>query len=185
MSFHLLLINWLNNSLQWYIEHGYLPDPNAEYIYLYNNGNENTVFTGGWTNISSYTELNVTSSVPSMITKGVESKESTYLYFGGNSTGTDKYYYGGFKTIDNVNLSSYSKLKINADLTGNGDGKFVICLYDGINYQEIYTNTSYVSGENIIDISAYTGKYQVIVGAYFGYGATTILTKLYSMQLTN
>lgn len=122
-----------------------------------------------------------------MTAKGVESKESTYLYFGDNSTGTDKYYYGGFKTIDNVNLSSYSKLKINTDLTVNGDGaKFVICLYDGINYQEIYTDTSSVSGENIIDISAYKGEYQVIVGAYsFAKGATTILTKLYSMQLTN
>lgn len=172
--------------MRWYIENGILPDPNAESIYLYNNGNENKVFTGGWTNISSYTELNATISMPSMTAKGVESKESTYLYFGDNSTGTDKYYYGGFKTTKNVDLSSYSKLKINADLTGNGDKpNFVICLYDGQNYREIYNDTSRVSGENIIDISDYKGKYQVIVGAYsFNYGATTILTKLYSMQLT-
>lgn len=176
---HATLIDEQNKNLQWYIDNGYLPNPNAPFNYLYDNGNRCIALTGGWLKGFTYGA------------GGIVSFNSNYMCIS-NISSAGNYYnsaYVSVVTVNAIDLTNVSKIVVLVEIDCDDD--------NGILYVTKKPSTDDPSTTNVpsankvffnnkakrveLDTSSLTGFYNVAlsVRGYSGDITTAYITEIY------
>lgn len=141
-------------------------------LYLYTAGEDNTSVTGGYVN---YNYKSASSGATKFATPTISTSD-TYITF--KQSGS---YMGTVFTSLGVDLTNYSKIKINRTVTSNGSSNYTCTfgLTSAIknNYDEAAKVSIKGSGDVYLDISSLSGKYHL----YFMLYSATL--KIYSISL--
>lgn len=125
---------FFNDSLQWFIDNGFLPNPNESLTYLFKDGDECTNITGGWSGSGTGNFANDNGQ----LTVTSTSNNHMYLY-----------------TNSKVDLTNYHTLTF----IGNIFNDCKISISD--NQTSDDGNEVAFSGNHSIDVSGYTGAYYI------------------------